>query len=101
MHRPLWYDMEHRVITLEQAEVLLASEDRQLAKDVVVVDDEPVWVSTVFLVLDHSFGTGPPVLYETMAFGSNDIEAQHRYCTREQAMAGHAEVVAALTAQIR
>ena len=28
-----------------------------------------VYVSTVFLGLDHSFGSGPPLLFETMAFG--------------------------------
>ena len=27
-----------------------------------------VWVSTVFLGLDHSFGGGPPILWETMTF---------------------------------
>lgn len=26
------------------------------------------WVSTVFLGLDHSYGTGPPLLFETMVF---------------------------------
>jgi hypothetical protein len=27
-----------------------------------------VWVSTVFMGLDHRFGQGPPLLFETMAF---------------------------------
>lgn len=26
------------------------------------------WVSTIFLGLDHSFGPGPPLLFETMVF---------------------------------
>lgn len=30
-----------------------------------------LWVSTVFLGLDHSFGGGPPILFETMIFNRN------------------------------
>lgn len=37
----------------------------------------PYWVSTVFLGLDHSFGHGPPVLFETMIF-LDTPEAQRR-----------------------
>lgn len=28
----------------------------------------PYWVSTVFLGLDHNWGEGPPLLFETMVF---------------------------------
>lgn len=34
-----------------------------------------VHVSTVFLVFDHSFGRGAPVLFETMVFGLDDYIA--------------------------
>lgn len=58
-----------------------------------------VVVSTVFLGIDHAFQRGAaPVLYETMVFGESD-EFDHigrRYCTREQAEAGHTEVVKGL-----
>jgi len=47
------------------------------------------WVSTVFLGLDHSFGTGRPVLFETMIFGGRHDEYQERYHTWEEAEAGH------------
>lgn len=49
-------------------------------------------VSTVFLGLDHSFGSGPPLLFETMIFGPPDHnlnETMDRYTTWEQAEAGH------------
>ena len=49
-------------------------------------------ISTVFLGLDHNWGTGPPVLYETMIFGVDDSEIddyQERYCTWEEAETGH------------
>jgi hypothetical protein len=48
-------------------------------------------ISTVFLGLDHNSGNGPPLLFETMAFGGpNGIDQEcERYTTREEAEAGH------------
>ena len=48
-------------------------------------------VSTVFLGLDRSFGEGPPLLFETMAFGLPESEGewQERCTTWEQAEAMH------------
>lgn len=51
------------------------------------------WISTVFLGLDHSFGGGPPVLFETMIFGGKHDEYQERYVTWDAAEAGHARAV--------
>jgi hypothetical protein len=50
-------------------------------------------VSTVFLGLDHSWGGGPPVLFETMVFGGPFDQAQERYSTWAEAEAGHARWV--------
>ncbi len=50
-------------------------------------------VSTVFLGLDHRFGSGPPVLFETLVFGGLHDGAGDRYCTRAEALAGHARFV--------
>ena len=47
-------------------------------------------VSTVFLAVDHSFGDGPPLLFETMVFGGALDCEQVRYATWEEAEAGHA-----------
>ncbi len=54
-----------------------------------------VRVSTIFLSLDHNWGDGPPILWETMVFGGKFHEFQKR-CSggREQAEAMHAETVA-------
>jgi hypothetical protein len=52
-----------------------------------------VTVSTVFLGLDHQFGSGPPLLFETMIFGGQLDEFQARYSTWDQAIAGHAKAV--------
>lgn len=55
-------------------------------------------ISTVFLGLDHNFGEGPPVLFETMIF---ELETEGpladlfmaRYCDWDEAKAGHDRVV--------
>jgi hypothetical protein len=53
------------------------------------------YVSTVFLGLDHRFGTaGDPLLFETMIFGGPHDGYQERYCTWDEAEAGHAKAVA-------
>lgn len=71
--------------------------DRAVAKTVV----GGTMVSTVFLGIDHNFfGHGCPVLFETMVFCDeetcNDGFGQWRYCTWEEAEAGHRDVVAKL-----
>lgn len=60
-----------------------------------------VEVSTVFLGLDHGWGDGPPVVFETMTFGGGEAtnEWQWRYTTRAAAQAGHDKVVLALAAR--
>lgn len=59
-------------------------------------------VSTVFLGLDHSFGSGPPILFETCLFSGeteysellkrdlHPSEVVDRYATWGEAMDGHA-----------
>lgn len=54
-------------------------------------------VSTVFLGIDHCWDGGPPVLFETMVFGGAHSEDMWRYCTWDEAVAGHERIVAALT----
>ncbi len=50
-------------------------------------------VSTVFLGLDHSFGSGPPLLFETMIFGGPEDGYCDRYTTWAEAEVGHAKAV--------
>ena len=61
--------------------------DRHIRQDEI----DGVQVSTVFLGIDHSFNSGTPILYETMIFGGEYDEWQRRYCTEEEATAGHIE----------
>ena len=53
-------------------------------------------ISTVFLSVDHSFGEGPPVLFETMIFGGPHASHQWRYSTWDDAVAGHGSITSAL-----
>jgi len=52
-----------------------------------------VRISTVFLGLDHQFGDGPPLLFETLVFGGKLDDEMDRYTTWEEAEKGHAEMV--------
>jgi hypothetical protein len=46
-------------------------------------------VSTVYLGLDHQFGNGKPLIFESMFFGNDGQERQERYSTEAEAIAGH------------
>ena len=48
-----------------------------------------VRVSTVFLGIDHSFGLGPPLLWETMIFGGAHDDYCERYASYAEAVKGH------------
>lgn len=60
--------------------------DRAVQKTVFPNDTR---VSTVFLGLDHRFGEGPPLLFETMVFGGPLDGEMDRYETWEDAVEGH------------
>lgn len=63
--------------------------DRIVAKDKI----GDVLVSTVFLGLDHSFGSGPPLIFETMVFGGEHNEDMDRYSTWDEAVRGHNNIL--------
>lgn len=52
--------------------------------------DQTADVSTVFLGLDHNWGDGPPLLFETMVFGGLLDGEMDRYATKADALIGHA-----------
>lgn len=59
--------------------------DRHVAR----TEREDVCVSTVFLGIDHRFGDGPPLIFETMIFGGPNAEYQDRCSTWDEAVAMH------------
>lgn len=58
---------------------------------------DAIRVSTVFLSIDHGWGDGPPILYETMIFGFPEDHPLHeymeRYATEAEASNGHTAAV--------
>lgn len=62
----------------------------------VAVTKENGWmVSTVFLGLDHQWGDGPPLIFETMIFDHPTLDGwQERYSTEDEARSGHERAVA-------
>lgn len=65
------------------------SAQRLVKRSVATVDCKEVTVSTVFLGIDHSFGQGPPLLFETMVFGGVLDQEMDRCSTWEQAEKMH------------
>lgn len=83
-----YYDRQGNLIS---GDMWPSHEDRRVARTKI---DDDVSVSTVHLVLDHGFGDGPPLIFETMVFGGDHDQDCWRYSTEEQAQAGHDAVVA-------
>lgn len=50
---------------------------------------EKVAVSTVFLGLNHQFGDGPPLVFETLIMGGRYNGWMERYSTWDNALLGH------------
>lgn len=101
-------DADHNAVPCSDTEKWAAwfgdVSNRRVALDDVPLGDGAWRVSTVFLGVDHSFGEGSPVLFETMVFrytrehekdGVWGDEAL-RFRTWDEALAGHARRVASL-----
>ena len=91
--RSLYYSMNGEPLTM--AEWAMLFEDtigRTIGKTEL---QNGMSVSTVWVGIDHGFGRGDILIFETMVFPQemSDHE-QERYSTREQALAGHNRIVA-------
>lgn len=77
---------------LEWAKLFDGNPDyRRVARDVL---PNGIVVSTVWLGLDHGFGSGAPLIFETMVFAGGDDDSDcERYSTEAEARAGHAQLV--------
>ncbi len=71
----------------------LAEDDRRVAYTEV---SPGVAVSTVFLAVDHGWRSARPVLFETAILNDYGIEIHDRYCSWEEAEAGHWNCIDAL-----
>lgn len=82
---------------------LMANTNRRVALTKITGGNPPeVWsVSTVHLGLDHSYGDGPPLIFESMIFDADGIgNEQDRYSTEEQAREGHSAMVAEVVSRL-
>lgn len=64
--------------------------NRRVAEDV----RGDIRVSTIFLGMNHNWGDGPPLLFETMIFGGEHDLYQDRYATWNEAVDGHKKACA-------
>ena len=99
-----WFDRDGNAIDLMQAAMLRLDDKYAIVAqdDVLTGDGRTMWVSTVWLGLDHGYGRSEqPIIYETMVFvrGMSDEYCQ-RYTTAELALAGHQLVVSQLLAGV-
>jgi len=95
-----WYLVGHKAIPTNDVKKWEKSwhpvSKRVVAQEMV----EGVYVSTVFLGIDHSFGGDVPLLFETMIFpheeATNAYGEQWRWPTWDAAEAGHKAIVHAI-----
>jgi hypothetical protein len=84
------YDRAGEPIELEVWAERFGDEDyKRVARDEI----GDVLISTVWLGLDHNWGDGPPLIFESMVFGGDLDQEQIRYSTESAALAGHADLV--------
>lgn len=109
INRPMYYDRSGVPISSQQMmELKFIDPDYGRVMRSTVVDaahlERTYDVSTVWLGLDQGFGSGPPVIFETMIFAlDDDDEWQNwcdRYCTEVAARDGHTEAVVQLCADL-
>ena len=90
-----YYNRQGEPITREEALPLFTNYEYKVIDQTTLPGG--VWVSTVWLGLDHNFTDhGPPLIFETMVFPSQDNlleEDCDRYTTEEQARDGHQRMV--------
>lgn len=117
MNRPVYYDRQGKPLSRAKYLALAAEKDyARLLESTIQTPIGPLWVSTVWLGIDHNHGGhGPPVIFETMIFkvrkdGSTGffddesldeslpVPTMERYQTESEAFAGHRRILKSLAA---
>jgi hypothetical protein len=76
----------HEPDLMKWAKWFEGGDKRRLARTEI---SKEITVSTLFLGIDHNWGDGSPVLWETMIFGGPHDQYQERYTSRQAALKGH------------
>jgi hypothetical protein len=88
----MWYTLDENNKPIASSSIIEASEwmennpERKAVKQDKIGD---VFISTVFLGLNHAWNSDIPVLWETMIFGGEHDQYQNRYTSYEDALEGH------------
>lgn len=101
----LWYDRDGVAIDVRAWERLFSDyEYRRVQQSAITDAADPTKtfdVSTIWLGVDHAFGYGPPLIFETMVFGDgSEDRAMDRYGTEAQAREGHTAMVVSVCATL-
>ena len=95
-----WYilDNNHNPVpkpVLEAAKWMEDNPNRKAVKQDNLEDDQgnKIFVSTVFLGLNHAWNSNVPVLWETMIFGGEHDQYQERYTSHKDALEGHKKAI--------
>ena len=95
MNMPQFYDRQGNEITRAEWAGYFETETYRVVKQTDF--GEGLHLSTVWLGIDHSWGLGPPLIFETMLFGpKGSIDLQERYSTEQEAIEGHDAIIARL-----
>lgn len=94
----MYYDRKGNPLTLgEWSSLKESGESNKVAQTHI----EGYVISTIWLGLDHQYGDGPPLIFETMVFPTGpdntvsdwgDLDCD-RYSTEEEALEGHKQMV--------
>lgn len=100
-----YYDRNGAVIDSQEWTRLFTPDYQRVARTKVTDAADPSKsfdVSTVWLGIDHAWGGGPPVIFETMVFaeGTSVDEDCRRYCTETEARQGHTASVVTVAAML-
>lgn len=79
---------------MEAADWMEKNPERKAVKQEHIGD---IFISTVFLGLDHAWNSDIPVLWETMIFGGEHDQYQDRYTSVEDALEGHKTALTLIT----
>lgn len=90
----MWYTLDNNNKPIAATSITEAADwlDKNLERKVVKQDYVgDIWVSTVFLGLDHAWPRDgiTLILWETLIFGGEYDQYQYRYTSYEDALEGH------------
>ena len=89
-----YYGPDGQPMTMEEWAAARSRDDDSLwQKHHLVTKTDSAEVSTVWLGMDHSWGDGPPLIFESLVFGGALADEMDRYSTWREAQNGHAALV--------